>query len=118
MAAGFDLISSEYGWSDKKIFNLPVARFNQIQAAIRTRRWMQSRQENGRFSWLARSLATYIAAGYMVEGENTAIADAAKLAMDEIEAALLGVEPADNGKKGPKQGSYERLMGFISQKKD
>lgn len=80
--------------------------------------WMRDRQENGRFSWLARVLASYVAGGYMVEGENTAIAEAQKIAMDEIEAALLGVAPKQPVDREPPSGSFERLTQFFGQKKD
>lgn len=117
MAVGFDLISSEYGWSDKKILNLPLPRFNQILAAIRTRMWLHKREQDSRFSWQTRVLAQYIAGGWMVEGENTAVGEAAKIAFDDIEAAMLGITKEPTSSE-PKAGSFERLMGFIGQKKD
>lgn len=85
-------MSSEYGWDDETIWNLPLCRFRQITATIQQRRYMASREENGRFSWLARSLASFIAAGYMVDKgkENPALDSAAQLAFDEIESVLLG----------------------------
>ncbi len=87
-------MSSEYGWNDETIGELPLARFRQITAAIQMRRYATAREENARFSWLARNLSGFIAAGYMVEKgkENTALDQAGKLAYDDIEAALLGVE--------------------------
>lgn len=54
----------------------------------------------------------------MVEGENTAVREAAKIAMDEIEAALLGVAPREPKAAEPPSGSFERLTQFFGQKKD
>lgn len=89
-------MSAEYGWSDDVIWNLPLCRFRQITAAILRRQFMQDRAENSRFSWLARNISGFIAAGYMVEKgrDNPAIESAASLAYDNIEAALLGVSTA------------------------
>lgn len=85
-------MSSEYGWTDEVIWNTPLARFRQVTAAIQRRRYTQERAENSRVSWLARSLSTFIAAGYMVEKgkENPALKMAASLAYDDVEAVLLG----------------------------
>lgn len=60
------------------------------------RRYASAREENARFSWLARNLAGFIAAGYMIEKgkENKALKQAGLLAYDDIEAALLGAAPA------------------------
>lgn len=87
-------MSSEYGWDDDTIGELPLARFRQITAAIQMRRYAAAREENARFSWLARNLAGFIAAGYMVEKgkENKGLAQAGKIAYDDIEALLLGAE--------------------------
>ena len=106
-------MSSSYGWTDREIGDLPLARFRQITAAIQVRKFHEQRTENGRFSWLARTLASYTAAGYMTDGksENKALKQAATLAMDEIESALLGVSPKRDSAHENNVGSYERFMG-------
>lgn len=103
----FDLVSSEYGWGDEYILELPLVRLRQITAAIQRRRYLKTREENSRFSWLGRNLASFIAAGYMTEGENPALEKARTIAFDDIEAAALGdsTAPGEN-----KEGSFERLM--------
>lgn len=125
-------MSSEYGWPDEAIWDLPLARLRQITATIQQRRYLQTRQENMRTSWLARSLATFIAGGYMVEkkGQNPAFDFAQQLSYDAIEAVALGAEvpePAKTDGAGkvldidPQEsiaralerntaGSYERFM--------
>lgn len=118
-AAAYDLVSSEYGWDDETIGELPLGRFRQISAAIQMRRYAQTRQENSRFSWLARNIAGFIAAGYMIDKgkENKALDMAGKLAFDDIEALLLGAETSEAAGK-PKEnsaGSFERFMMMSSQ---
>jgi len=107
-------VSSEYGWTDEQIGELPLARFRQISSAIQIRRYTTAREENSRISWLARNIATYIAAGFEVgKGkENTALKHAKQLAYDDIEALMLGAEPAQGAVKPAenKPGSYERFM--------
>ena len=115
-SAAYDLVASEYGWTDEQIGELPLARLRQVTAAIQMRKFTAWREENSRFSWLARNLAGFIAAGYQIEKgkENKALDSAGKLAMDDIETTLLGGTvqkpnaPAENG-----VGSYERFMSMM-----
>jgi hypothetical protein len=88
-ARAFDLVSTEYGWTDEVIGELTLARFRQILAAIEHRQYARSRMEQGRISWQTRILSSFIAAGYMTDGENPAVTAAQKLAFDEIEQAML-----------------------------
>lgn len=106
------MVAAEYGWSDEYINNLPLVRLHQIVAAIRTRKYFESREEGQRFSWLARTLAAYVAAGYMVEGDNPALEKAGTIAYDDIEAALLGDLPEKEAENKP--GSYERLHMLLA----
>lgn len=65
---------------------------------------------------MTRTLAQYIAQGYMVEKgkPNPALEAAAKLTIDNVEAALFGVEgTAEQQENRP--GSYERLVGLMGQ---
>lgn len=103
-------MSSEYGWSDEQIGELPLGRFRQITATIQLRRFGRAREENGRYSWLARNLAAYIAAGYQMgkNQENVALKQAGSLAFDDIEVAFLEAE-AEKPKEN-KKGSFERFM--------
>lgn len=116
-AVAFDLVSQQYGWPDETIWDLPLARFRQITAAIQIRRYLQSRDESLRFSWLARHITHFIASGYMVDKgkENTAVTVASTLAYDDIEAALLGTpqNPAEAPPKENGNGSFERFMGMM-----
>ena len=110
-STAYDLVSSEYGWTDDTIGELPLGRFRQVTAAIQLRRYAQLREENSRFSWLARNVTGFIAAGFQIEKgkENTALKHAASLAMDDIESALLSEAPLVAPKEN-KSGSYERFM--------
>lgn len=60
-------------------------------------------------------MAGFIAAGYMVEKghENKAIDMAQKLAIDDIDAALVGAKGATP--KENDNGSYERFMRAMGQ---
>ncbi len=115
-AAAYDLVASEYGWTDEQIGELPLARLRQVTAAIQMRKFTAFREENSRFSWLARNLAGFIAAGYQMEKgkENKALTQAGKLAFDDIETVLLGGTPAGAPKENS-AGSYERFMGMMGQ---
>lgn len=115
----FDLLSAEYGWTDEYIADRPLIRLRQAVAAIERRKYLDSREENSRFSWLARNLGSLIAGGYMMgEGEeNPGMEFASGLAMDEIEKEMLaeikeeiGDTPAED-KNGI--GSYESLLAMM-----
>lgn len=115
-AAAYDLISAEYGWTDKVIGKLPLGRFRQIAAAIQTRKYNETRIENGRFSWMTRTIATYIAQGYMVEKgkPNPALEQAVILSLDEVEAKMLGATAAEAPKaKENAPGSFEKFMTML-----
>lgn len=113
----FDLISSEYGWNDEEIYNLTLRRFRQITAAINRRRYFEDRRERTLVSWQTRTIAMFVAGGYMTDGkhENTAVKAAADIAIDDIEKAQL--EEAENQPKSyeelVKPGSFERFMGSM-----
>lgn len=116
-AAAYDLVASEYGWTDEQIGELPLARLRQVTASIQMRKYHAYREENGRFSWLARNIASYIAGGYQIEKgkDNKAFDQAGKLAFDDIETVLLGGTPQGPA-GGPKEngvGSYERFMTMM-----
>lgn len=112
----YDLVAAEYGWTDEAIGDLPLARLRQITAAIQTRKYLAFREENSRTSWLARQLATFVAQGYMVEGENKAVEAAQNLGYDDIEiAALTGEVPPKPGEVRNRKGSFERLAQWGAQ---
>lgn len=112
-------MSAEYGWTDDQIGELPLARLRQITANIQIRKYQASREENSRFSWLARHLTGYIAMGYMVEkGQvNEPLQNASTLGFDDIERAMLGGLKAEAETKQAenKPGSYETFMRFAHQ---
>lgn len=110
----YDLVASEYGWTDRTIGDLPLGRLRQITSAIQTRKYLAYREENNRTSWLARQIATFVANGYMVDGDNPAVEAAQKLGMDDIEIALLTGEAPPKPGEAPanRKGSYETLMRF------
>ena len=75
--------------------------------------------EQSRFSWLGRVLATAITGGYMTDGKsgNPAFEDAKRIAMDDLESAMIeDAMEAQKRKKlaeGPKAGSFEKFMGSM-----
>lgn len=113
----YDIVSAEYGWSDEQIGDLPLKRLRQVVAAIRSRKFLASRDDNSRFSWLGRHLGALIAAGYEVEegAENKGVTYAEGLAYDDIERAALKAarEVTEEAPAEPEVGSFERLMGAI-----
>jgi len=119
----FDLISSEYGWTDEEIYNLTFTRFRQIVAAIERRKYLDYRQQSTLISWQTRNLAQYIAAGYMLsEGtRNEPLENAQTLSIDKIEAAQLEeamrVESSIPVEEKVKPGSWERLQGTLGRVK-
>ncbi len=76
------------------------------------RRYTLQREENSRYSWLARTLGGLVAAGYQVEKgqENKGLTYAATIAYDDIEAALLKDGPSQAAPKENGAGSFERFM--------
>lgn len=91
-----------------------MRRLRQIVAGIDERLYYDQKQKRRLISWQARQLAQFIAATIPVEGENTALAVAAKLVLDEDE--LLELEAAEREPTNAIEnddGSYEKLMrGF------
>ncbi len=82
-------------------------------ATIMMRDYQNNRNENSRISWLGRTLAQYISAGYMMDEktENTALKEARLLSIDNVERLLLE-EQVDKPKTYEnKNGSFERLTG-------
>lgn len=88
-----------------------------MTAAIQARRFHQDRRENSRFSWLARNITSFTAAGYMIDKgkENKGLKMAAELAYDDIEQAALGIKPPPQAPKENGNGSFERFMGMMGQ---
>jgi hypothetical protein len=68
----------------------------QITTAIQTRHYIERRAEQSRLSWQTRTLAQYIAGGYMTDGksENTAFKSAGQIAFDDIERLALSESEA------------------------
>jgi len=112
-STAYDLVASEYGWSDKKIGNLPVARLRQIVANIQVRNFARQRQERLDKSWMTRNIVSYIAMGYWIdkESENAPLEAAKTLSLDEIESDILNkVKDAPPPVKEIENGSYERFL--------
>lgn len=85
----------------------------------------ESREENSRISWLARTVSTFVAAGYFSEDNKKAIEEAESITFDPIEKAIReeAASFSASGKaKAPavenKVGSYEALMRLAKQTRD
>lgn len=85
--------------------------------AITQRQYEASRAEDLRISWAVRNLATYIAGGYMTEGENKAVDIAQTISLDPVEQEFLekAVPLMEMAPVEPKKGSTEKLLGLFSQ---
>jgi len=129
-AAAFDLVSSEYGWTDEEINNLTLDRFWQVVAAISTKQYLQLREQKSLVAWQTRQLATYMVGGWMTDSKKAkqeALNSAASIAFDDIESEQLkdaDVEVAETDLTWtPDQvpdvvtdaqpGSFERFMGTM-----
>lgn len=100
-----------------------MRRFRQIVSAINRRNFLARREQISLLSWQTRQLASFIAAGYMVDGKkgNPALDAANVLAFDEIEEAQIEESVKRNADKpkvkgsvdDPAVGSFERFMGTM-----
>lgn len=112
----FDLLSSEYGWTDEQILDIPVRRLRQIVVSIETRRFIEDLKFKRIAAWQTRTLAVFISSTIEVEKgkENTLLTAAQRIALDEGELKDLTVDiPKEEPPSEPAVGSYERLMrGF------
>ena len=88
-ARAFDLISSEYGWPDDAILDLPVARFRQIVAAIQIRVKRDIQIHAAIVEWQTKILGSVTAATIeMAEGVDNPVL---KFVMDlDLVGSLLG----------------------------
>lgn len=87
----------------------------QIVSAIQLRRADESRVERTNLSWAVRTLATFIAAGYMTDGDNPAIEQAQEITLDDLEQQIMKADlPKPEVKNEPKKGSTETLMRAFS----
>ena len=118
MARAYDLIRKEYKCSDEELHNTTLRRLRQIQASIFQRKLLEDRTRRSELSWQTRMLGqiiAYASTETSKEGENKLATIAAGLDMDNPNMAGQEdeVETAKNGE--PSKGSYERLMGMLSQ---
>lgn len=112
-STAYDLVASEYGWSDERIGNLPVARLRQIVANIQVRKWSAERQRRIDISWMTRTIAMYIAMGYWIKEDepNKPLEFARGLSLDDIEREILKImEETPDAPKENQAGSFERFM--------
>lgn len=114
----FDLVQSEYGWTDEYILdNLTLRRLRQVTAAIQRRKYFEERERKATLAWQTRILASFTAAGYMTDGENPAIEAAQDITFDDIEAAQLAEAresaSGSNANLEPSNGSYERFLSMF-----
>lgn len=108
IARVFDLISSEYGWSDEVILSKPLKRIRQIIAAITLRKQEDRREHRLILSWQTRSLAMVIAAAGSNANEEL-MKFASNLTIDNDEYAQFNKEQprAVNTKKRPVHASTQ-----------
>lgn len=108
------MISTEYGWTDEQILDVPLCRLRQMTTAIAQRQYLADKSHRRLMSWQTRTIAQFIAATVKVEkGKDSPIMDAAnKISLDAKEAQELLNAPVEIENK---PGSYERLVrGFAS----
>ncbi len=107
-ARAFDLVASEYGWSDDQILDLTVARLRQIVQAITVRQASFDKRNRAYITWQTKELSSFIAAAGSSSAEQ---ADALMGAVSKI-----SMDPADEVEEAPKEnlpGSYERAMSLF-----
>lgn len=108
-SSAFDLISSEYGWQDSAILELTLARMQQIVASISIRKAQANRERKLELSWAVRTVSSFVAAGYMVEGENKGLDAANNLTLDDIEKKIMDADLPEPPTEA-RAGSTETLM--------
>lgn len=110
------MISKEYGWTDEQIHNLTLRRLRQVTAAIRKRQYADDRRERTMVSWQTRTLAMFVAGGYMTDGkhENPGIKAAGRIAIDEIEKLQIEELEENPPVKENEAGTFERFMGSMA----
>lgn len=108
------MVSRAYGWTDDQILDLSLIRFRQVLAAIKREEFMRRREAISLMSWQTRQLASFIAAGYMVDPKkgNPALDAAQVLAYDEIEQAQLE-EAATRGHDDKPTDGRGDANGFV-----
>jgi hypothetical protein len=87
----FDLISSEYGWSDDEILDKTLRRIRQIVAAITLRKLEETRNYRLVISWQTRVLAMVTAAAGSNPSEDL-MKYAANVTIDKEEFEEFGSE--------------------------
>ena len=107
-ASAFDLISSEYGWPDREILDLTLARMQQIVAAITLRKKGEVRDRKREISWAVRTISAFVAGGYMTE-DKSGIDAAHNLSIEEIERQVMDSDLPEPPPE-PKAGSTEALL--------
>ena len=114
----FDLIASEYGYSEESLHDLTLARIRQCVAAITERKTLEDRKQKDLIRWQTRNICFFVANTLMIKegSENTL----AKLAQEltfrpqKVDPETLTEEEQVFGKKiEPTVGSYERFQGVF-----
>lgn len=77
----FDLIQSQYNWTDEEVLNLHLCRALQIMEVIERRKKDERLHNQTITEWQTRSLAVFIAASSMSPSKKL-IAEAQKLSLD------------------------------------
>jgi len=106
----FDLISKEYGWTDRIILNLPYFRFCQIMESINRR--LVGEQK---FDLRVKEITTKFLASILVVGSFLNKSGKTSLLEQVNEFCLLEEEKVKE--KLPSFGSFERLMKVFGGKR-
>lgn len=129
-ARAFDLISSEYGWSDEQILDTPVTRLRQVVAAIYRRQKWALRARGALVEWQTKALASVIAATVPIaQGKKNPLMDyALGLSLydgegsarpagltpppeaDPAAVEAYGFDPEHPTIREPEAGSFERAV--------
>lgn len=114
----FDLIASEYGWSDESLQDLTLSRIRQCVAAITERKTLEERKHKDLIRWQTRNICFFIANTLIVKegSENTLAKLAQELTFrpEKKKPEVLTEEEQVFGKKvEPTVGSYERFQGLF-----
>lgn len=103
-ARTFDLLSSQYGWTDDQILDLTMARMRQAREVIWERQAEENRRDLSVREIELRTLASYIAGA---AGHKQGVKDAGKIRLLPAE-----VDP-DTGKKVTRPIPYSKAVAWF-----
>lgn len=120
------MISTEYGWTDERIFDLPICRLRQIIKTVEERRKAQQKVKNALLEWQTKTLAMFVAHTVQVpKGKSNPLLKAVdKISLNKDEKrdnSAVEADPEVFVEEGSQTaqnhiGSFERVLGGFKEK--